>query len=533
MRGAGRAIVWEFWQHHRLGLIVLAIYIAGFVAIKRLVLPDAVLRVAPPNGLAGFLIGPISIAWFYFLAVFTYGLSGDLAARESVFPKRMFTLPVGNMALAGWPMLYGTTACASLWILTLLIGRWSGGIGIDLPWIWPALLAAVFTAWLQALTWLSYPLRGLRVVVAVLLLTGIDAAVILSIVFRASEATMIAILAPQLVVAFFVAWHAVARARRGSVPDWQGTFGSLGAETRRQAQFRSAARAQAWLEWRRHGRTLPALAALVLPWVLLLLFIPSHDNAPIVFAILLLALIALPAMAALAAPALGTFTTYAATRPMSSAALVGAKLRMTMWSVAAAWFLALLLIVAALQLSGRMDVVVERMQAFAEVSGGMRATAVVLLVLAALVLSTWKNLVMSLAVGLTNRPWIVKSSALAMLLLITVAFPFVYALLFNDRVQGWAWDYLPWILAALVCAKACAAAWVAVRLHGEGVLGDRALLAAAVGWLTGVAAVYALLAWLAALPIAPFYFFAALAILAVPWVRLGAAPLALALSRHR
>ncbi len=44
----------------------------------------------------------------YFLAVFSFGLSGDLAARQSIYPARMFTLPVTSAALAGWPMLYGT-----------------------------------------------------------------------------------------------------------------------------------------------------------------------------------------------------------------------------------------------------------------------------------------------------------------------------------------------------------------------------------------------------------------------------------------
>lgn len=533
MRGASRAIGWEFWQRHRFGLVILGIYCAGFLAVKGLFFPEVAIRVAPPNGPAAFLVAPLTIAWFYFLAVFTYGLSGDIGARESVFPKRMFTLPVSNLALAGWPMLYGTTACASLWILALLLGRWSGGIGIDLPWVWPALLAAVFLAWLQALTWMSYPLRNLRVVSAVLLLTSIDAVVLLAIVFEASEATMVAILAPQFVPAFLLAWHAVARARRGAVPDWQGAFGSRSASTGRQPGFRSAARAQAWIEWRGHGKTLPALVAIVLPFLLLLLFIPSHDNAPVVFAIVFLAVIVPPVLAALAAPALASFTTYTATRPMSSAALVGAKLRMTLWSAAAAWAITLVFIIAALLLSGRMDIVVERMRAFAEVSGALRATVVPLLVLVVLVAATWKNLVMSLAIGLTSRPWIVKTSALTFLLLLVVAFPFGYGLLFNDSVQRIVWDYLPLILAALVFAKTCAASWIAVRLHGEGVLGDSALVAAAVGWLVGVIAVYAVLAWLTATPLAPFYFLGALAILAVPWVRLGAAPLALAMSRHR
>ena len=63
----------------------------------------------------------MSATFFYFLAVFSFGLSGDLAARQSIYPARMFTLPVTTAALAGWPMLYGTAAMASLWLATRLL----------------------------------------------------------------------------------------------------------------------------------------------------------------------------------------------------------------------------------------------------------------------------------------------------------------------------------------------------------------------------------------------------------------------------
>jgi len=45
--------------------------------------------------------------------------------------------------------------------------------GVHVPVIWPALLAASLLAWTQALTWMSYPLRGLRVIITVLWLTVI------------------------------------------------------------------------------------------------------------------------------------------------------------------------------------------------------------------------------------------------------------------------------------------------------------------------------------------------------------------------
>ena len=113
----------------------------------------------------------------YFLAVFSFGLAGDLAARQSIYPARMFTLPVTTAALAGWPMLYGTAAMASLWVATALLAR-AGRRESTLPLIWPALLAAAFLAWTQALMWMPYGLPGLRVIVAVLWLVTLDAVVL-------------------------------------------------------------------------------------------------------------------------------------------------------------------------------------------------------------------------------------------------------------------------------------------------------------------------------------------------------------------
>src|SRR5437879_13236665 len=107
----------------------------------------------PPNGLAGFIIAPVSWTFFYFVAVFSYGLSGDLAARESIFPARMFTLPVTTRALAGWPMLYGTAAAASLWIATAILVRWPGGVDIYVPGGWPALLEAAYLGGAEAVMW--------------------------------------------------------------------------------------------------------------------------------------------------------------------------------------------------------------------------------------------------------------------------------------------------------------------------------------------------------------------------------------------
>ena len=153
--------------------------------------------------------------------------------------------------------------------------------------------------------------------------------------------------------------------------------------------------------------------------------------------------------------------------------------------------------------------------------------------IAALVLSTWRNLVQSLCIGLTANPWIVRSSVLVALVLVTAAFPIAWAVLTEDRFQAFVWNNLPWILAILVSLKCFTGAWAAIQLFDRKILSDRAIVAGAMLWLAAVAAVYALFAWIAASPVFPFYSLGAMAILSVPLARLAAAPLALESSRHR
>src|SRR5260221_1506237 len=206
-------------------------------------------------------------------------------------------------------------------------------------------------------------------------------------------------------------------------------------------------------------------------------------------------------MAALAAPAFGSFTTFAATRPLASVALVAAQLRVAAASTLVAWTLVLVLGAAALASSGTLPVLLEKMGGFFEFAGTLRATAVVALLVAALVASTWKNLVQSLAIGLTGNLWLVRSSVLLVCVLLVAIGPVLLVVSKSETARFFLWDNLPWIIAALVCAKLLAAAWIAIRLHEGRVLGDRALVAGAATWLAAVVGLYGFLEWLAAAPI--------------------------------
>jgi hypothetical protein len=343
---------------------------------------------------------------------------------------------------------------------------------------------------------------------------------------------MVAILVPQIVAAYVIGYWAVGRARRGIVPEWR--VGRIEAgERKQQPPFSSATRAQAWFEWRRHGRTLPTMVLFVVPCELALLFLPGNHTAGMVFFILFVVVITPPFLAMMAAPAMSNFSTHGATRPMTTVQLVVAKLEMTAWSTALAWLITGLFTVAFLEMSGTMALVAGKMRDYEEVSGMARAIVVPLVVLAALVLWTWRSLVQSLCIGLTGNPWLIRSTVLAALTGLCFLFPVLWAVVSNDRIQKFVWDYLPLMLAALVSLKMTAAAWVAIRLHDRGVMTSRAIVGGIAAWLVAAALLYALLAWIGDSPIFPFYFVASIAILMVPLARLAAAALALAWSRSQ
>src|SRR5688572_21917732 len=345
MRSAAAAFAWEFRQRLRWGLIALGTYFAGLALVQFVILgPRSPIHPLREMTFAFTVSIPLCTAFMYFLAVFSYGLSGDLTARQSLYPARMFTLPISTAALAGWPMLYGTMTMAALWTATAVIALWP--VQAPVPLIWPGFFAAVFVAWLQVLTWMPYGLSGLRLIGAVLLLTTIDVVVFIAHVLQIRESVMIALLVPQFPLAYLAACYAVARARRGDTPDWGRVFERLGrmadALSRRRGHFPSAARAQAWFEWRQHGRSLPAWVAILVPFEVLFLYLVRHQPPVLTTIGLVVMLLSPPFLAAFVAVTVGRSSSdassayglapFVATRPLSTRALVAIKLRMALAS---------------------------------------------------------------------------------------------------------------------------------------------------------------------------------------------------------
>lgn len=541
MQSPAAAFAWEFGWPRRWIPAAFCVYLVALGLLKPMFLgSNATLDLG--DGYAAFGTVPFSFTFMYFIAVFSFGLNGDLAARQSIYPARLFTLPVSSAKLALWPMAYGAAAMAMLWIIARIIARWP--MGLDLPIVWPGLMLAVVLAWTQVFMWMPYGFRGLRVALAVTVLIALDALVILAIHYEVSELALAAFFVPQLPLAYWCACRVVAQARRGEVPDWSPSPRARAIEAVRSlSPFRSAAAAQLWFEWRRNGRSLPVLVALVLPFELGTLFITGFGSTAYVFKVLAAALLTPILMAGFTAATVSKanpfardaygVTPFTATKPITTTALIGAKLEMAMWSTLAAWVIVLAFTAIGFSWSGAATVLVEWAQWFATHVRLPRAIVAASLVLGGLMLGTWMMLVQSLFVGLTGREWLIKTSGFAGLVFFMMIGPIIESLADSTIALRWLWDNWPLLPAVLAIVKTFAAIAIAIRLSRRGLVSDRVLVAGAAGWTAAVFVLFGVFVWWADTALLGRHLFLLIAILAVPLVRISAAPLALDWNRHR
>ena len=539
---AARVFAWEFGHQYRWGLLVIAAYVITLLTTRLLGLEWAQPVDASPARFIGTIAIPLWSAVMFLLPVFSFGLTGDLAARQSMYPLRLLTLPVTSTALTAWPMLFGTVAIALL-AQAARLASWPAQIE---PPFWLVLYAPAFLAWTQVLMWMSYPVRGLRVVAVVSWLVVMDIIAIIAVELKLSETLMAAILVPQLPAAYLAARAAVVRARRGDASDWSGAFrplASLARELAWRRPFTSPMSAQTWYEWQQHGWSLPGLVAFVLPFALGLLFLDPTAPAFVIISL---------AVAALTPPIMASFVAstvrragaergddyglppFLATRPLTSAALIAAKLRVSIVSTLVTWLLVMAAVPLALAWSDTWPMVIERAGELRDIIGLPRAVAVAVFAVLALVATTWKRLVTSLYIGLSGRPWLMRTHIGVTLVVLVVAIPLVQWIGSNTlEIVIRILDAVPQVAAVLVAVKIAAAGWIATRLDSSRLLEPRALITAAALWVAAVLSLYAVFGWIADTPHVPRHGILLVAILAVPLMRLSAAPLALASNRHR
>lgn len=541
MKPPALAIGWTIWQRHRWGLTATA----GSVAAA--VVASAVARAMLDSGDAlqacGIAATPLAVCALYLAAVFAHGFDTDLATAGTAYPARMFTLPVRTVALVGWPMAYGTATFAVLWLITAgLIFR---PAGLDVPLWWPALLWAAELAWIQALVWWPFGLAWLRVVVGLLVAHIPVTGTMLAQKLDLPEWVTLTFLGVAYPLGLLAAWVGVARARRGVVPSWEW-LSSVGASVDRlsapRAAFGSAGRALAWYERRRYGLALPLIVAVIVP-ICVLSFFLEEITPPIMARNLGLALAVPVFCAGIGGGQVGRNNTwvrehyglssFAATRPVSTAAMVAAKLRAAARTTLLTWGLVSVMLAAGLFASGSHRVLGTMLNGWLDARPAADVTAAVALAVVILVLLTWKRMVESLMLELIGREFVVKVMVIAGVFVgLNVVVLGLWVLVhpeYHDTVRA----AMPWVAGVLACLK-LALAVVAIRaLRRKGLVADRTLLMLAGVWLGAFGGLFGTLAWLVPADVAPAYVLAPGVLLLLPLARLSAMPLALDWNRHR
>src|SRR6185436_17560358 len=146
------------------------------------------------------------------------------------------------------------------------------------------------------------------------------------------------------------------------------------------------------------------------------------------------------------------------------ASLIAAKLKMTLWSTLLTWALVIVAIPLGLVWSGTWPFVSERARYFASYWGTERAIVLLVLVLLICMLSTWRQMVQSLYIGLSGREWLVRGSVAIGFALLSLVAPFVIWVVETPAAIRFLLEHFKGLLALLAIVKMAVAAWVTVRL---------------------------------------------------------------------
>jgi hypothetical protein len=546
-------MAWQLWCRHRIGLPL-----SAAVLLMMAILCWSLAGLLPDrNNVVPLMMFPCAAVLIYLLSVFSFSFDARIDAPESGFPARMFTLPVPTRQLVAWPMLLAATAMAGWWFACVAGVLWP--LGFRPALLWPAAAAAASLAWLQALAWSPFGASWVRSVVAIVVLTALTLSPGVLFALQVHAAILTSLLLLLLVAAYPVALAGVARARRGDTPRWRlPRWGDLlRPRENPRRPFAGAARAQAWLEWRRHGVALPVLqtgllllslpilgseagveewaASGMLPWLTAAVGQVGPTAVLLAYVLLLPWLLALTAggeLGRMSADGMSAgMAVFVATRPVSSGALALSKFRLTVRCTLVCWALLLLVLAGWVVVGGRWSRLTQT--PFVQHIGMAGAVGRACLVVLALVLMTWLQLLRGLWVGMAGRTTLKWAALVAGLGFLTAAG--LLAQGFSRRPQ--AWDALcaalPWALGAAVVLKFLGAAVLFRAVRRRGLWSSRTCCSLFLAFLAVTAALVAIGRTLVPAEVLSLAWIGVVAVLLVPLNRVLAAPLAVAWNRHR
>jgi hypothetical protein len=249
---AVRALSWEILARYRWSVGGSAAWLL-FACLITALLPESV---RGPN-IVALLLAPAYVGAVLFLTAVTHGEATRLDTRDGQFPRRLLLLPVSAGTLAGVPLALALGVPAIVWAVAAL------GVlrpcGVQAAIFWPGLHFGVMVAWLLALSWSPMPLRWARLAVSSVAVVASFVGASVLVHFAVPEYAILLGLVVSARIAGGVAVRGVARGR------CEGGESSEAAPSVERgggvsvAPFRSRWRAQLWLEWRTHGRTLAIL----------------------------------------------------------------------------------------------------------------------------------------------------------------------------------------------------------------------------------------------------------------------------------
>ena len=480
MRTPELALAWQTWARHRWGLAIVVLGLLADCWLQR-----ALPRIFWMSDTAAVLTSvTLGFMFFYLFYVFSYAELGP-RPKASSFPSWMFTLPVRTAKLVIFPMVLGGLAIGLAWVVSARYVLQPAGL--EVPIWWPALGLAGTLAGLQAIDW--SPLGFfVKVVAAGLALAGLWT----GLMWPSATWIQVVVLAVFLPAAYATAVWGVGRARQGNGEAW-GLWHKpiehiLDRLPRAGRPFSSPARALLWWEWKRNGIVLLILSGCWLAFLSLL--IPFSGRETITTTLIFSTTWFFPLAAPLLGAVLGKvevrtrqfrLSSFAAARPVTSGALVAAKLKATAIGLASSWLMCLAATLLWLDLAEQLSL--------REIEGSWERMRmlydpsfiywVIALSVIGLVGFTYLQLAGHLFAGLAGSVWLFAAIFVFYLVVVPDLLAFQSSIL-NQQTLA---DALPLLAGILVGLKLAAAVALFLLARTKGLISPRAAVLFLTFWL--------------------------------------------------
>ncbi len=557
MHTPAAALTWEIWRRHGKRLMTIVFLILGFAMFYTRLCTLIGLKLDSPNVLDNILesvpmygerpdvfglvamIG-LSCAPFACMAIsilciiwmFTFTDQNPKAPFR--FPSRFFTLPISTRFLVSWLMVVGS-AC-----LILVYLGWTRLV--HLPHI------EVFDRLSDGLSWVTLLVLSQAIIwslnafpfATTLLLAALGLCFFVRPDFQWSHPIAehrTAFLLSLMAAGVSMALVGFDKVRHGSwqrwIWKWQMPFASK-TLLKDPKMFSSPAQAQLWFEWRRQARTLfycvcilSGVPVLLLATELILHPGPSSGNTTHGLIVFLLAVpLFIHSLQGISHER--TMSQFKAIRPINNGTIVVAQWKATALSAVLSWVITLLLIGLVIWLG---DLTTVKAVLHSIPNYPQLIEPLIPVILPVLIFWTWSFAVDNAWVGATFGTWIYRVYA-AVCILVVACIAFLAITRTHPAFEWVIVQILPIIFAFLIILKFALAQW-AFRVAIKKQVMDRSTAVGLIFTWTTLAVVFltpTLLIlghekWILPLSLS--------IILMIPIARMGFAPLALNLGRHR